>query len=196
MPQVIESFDDAPEIPHEEHLSTAYPFTGKMVKVRVDQVRLPSGQESEREMVEHPGSVVIVPVTTDGKVIFVRQYRYVVRDYLLELPAGLVDAGEEPEECAARELKEEVAHVPGGMRRLCSVYTSPGFTDEVTTIFLAENCMPVDPEDDPDEPIQVMYVPLEDISAMIAHDDRLVDAQSLLGLLWLVRLGMVPPTRP
>ncbi|HWV22907.1 MAG TPA: NUDIX hydrolase [Thermomicrobiales bacterium] len=191
MPQVIDSFDDAPEMPHEEHQSTEYPFRGKMLTVRVDKVRLPSGKEADRELVEHPGSAVIIPVTTDGRVIFVRQFRYAIGEYLLELPAGLVDEGETPEETAIRELKEEVAHVPGGIRALSTVYMSPGYTEEKTTIFLAENCMPVNAEDDPDEPIQMMYVPLTDIPRLIvAGDDRVGDAQTLLGLLWLCRLGL------
>lgn len=191
MPQVIDSFDDAPEMPHEEHLSTEYPFRGKMLTVRVDKVRLPSGAESDRELIEHPGSAVVIPLTTDGRVIFVRQYRYAIGEYLLELPAGLVDEGEEPEVTAVRELKEEVAHVPGGMRKLSTVYMSPGYTDEKTTIFLAENCMPVDAEDDEDEPIQVMYVPLEEIPGLIVDGgDKIDDAQTLLGLLWLSRLGL------
>lgn len=192
MPEVIDSFDDAPEMLHEEHLSTAYPFRGKMLTVRVDTVRLPSGKESDRELVDHPGSAVIIPVTTDRKVIFVRQYRYAIGEYLLELPAGLVDAGEDPETTAIRELKEEVAHVPGGIRKLSTIYMSPGYTDEKTTIFLAENCMPVDAEDDPDEPIQVLYVPLAEIPRLIVDGgDKVDDAQTLLGLLWLSRLGMV-----
>lgn len=192
MPQEIHSFDDAPEMPHEEHLSSEYPFKGMMLTLRVDKVRIPSGKEAVRELVEHPGSAVIIPVTTDRKVIFVRQYRYAINDYLLELPAGLVDPGEDPETTAIRELKEEVAHVPGGIRKLSTVYMSPGYTEEKTTIFLAENCMPVDAHDDPDEPIQIMYVPLEDIPGLLAEDDDKVgDAQTLLGMLWLCRLGMV-----
>lgn len=188
MPQVIASFDDAPDMSHEERISTEYPFAGKLIKVRVDKVRLPSGKESNREVVEHPGSVVIIPVTTDGKVIFVRQYRYATGEYLLELPAGLSDEEEDPEQTAVRELKEEVAHVPGGLRKLCSVYMSPGYSDKMTTIFLAENCMPVDAEDDPDEPLQILYVPLSEVAGMVGSGAA--DAQTLLGMLWLIRLGM------
>lgn len=191
MPQVIESFDDAPDMPHEERLSTERAFEGELIKVRVDKVRLPSGSEGVRELVEHPGSVVIVPVTSDGKVLFVRQYRYATGAYLLELPAGLMDEGEDPLTSAKRELLEETSHEAGSMRELCTTYISPGYTEEVTTIFLAENCTPVEYEDDEDEPMQLIYIPLEEIPEILAPGSETVgDAQTMLGMLWLVRLGM------
>lgn len=191
MPQVIESFDDAPDMPHEEHVSTDRPFEGQLIKVRVDTVRLPSGKEGVRELVEHPGSAVIVPVTTDGKVLFLRQYRYATGRYLLELPAGLIDGGEDPLASAKRELLEETSHEAGSVRELCTVYISPGYTEEVTTIFLAEDCTPIDYEDDEDEPMQMLYVPLSDIPGMLTPGSETVgDVQTMLGMLWLIRLGL------
>ena len=191
MPQVIESFDDAPDRPHEELLSSERAFEGQLIKVRVDKVRLPSGHEGVRELVEHPGSVVIVPVTSDGNVLFIRQFRYATGDYLLELPAGLIDEGEDPLTSAKRELLEETSYEAGSVRHLCTTYISPGYTEEVTTIFLAENCTPVEYEDDQDEPIQMLHVPLEEIPGMLtAGSETVGDAQTMLGMLWLVRLGM------
>jgi ADP-ribose pyrophosphatase len=191
MPKVIESFDDAPDMPHEERLSSEFPFTGQLVKLRVDTVRLPSGKEAVRELIEHPGSVVIVPVTTDGHVLFLRQFRYATGDYLLELPAGLIDEGENPLTTAKRELVEETGHEAGSVRKLCTVYISPGYTEEITTIFLAEDCTPVEHDDDEDEPLQMLYVPLSDIKGMLTEgDQKAADAQTLLGMLWLVRLGL------
>lgn len=191
MPQVIESFETAPDMPHEEHLSTEHPFEGKLVKVRVDKVRLPSGREGVRELVEHPGSAVIVPVTTDGKVLFIRQFRYATGTYLLELPAGLIDDGEDALESARRELLEETSYETGSIRELCTVYISPGYTEEVTTIYLAENCTPVEYEDDEDEPIQMLPIPLSEIRDLLTEGTNQVgDAQTMLGMLWLVRLGL------
>lgn len=191
MPKVIDSFDGASDMPHEERLGTDYPFIGRLLKVRVDKVRLPSGKEAVREMVEHPGSAVIVPVTQNGHVLFLRQYRYATGEYLLELPAGLIDAGEDPLTAAKRELIEETAHEVGTIRELCTVYISPGYTEEITTIFLAENCTPVEPKDDEDEPLQMLYVPLSDIPAMLTEGNpKAADAQTLLGMLWLMRLGL------
>ncbi len=192
MPKVIDSFENAPELPHDEHLSSEDVFDGTLLKLRVDKVRTPSGKEAQRELIDHPGSVVIVPVTTDGKVLFVRQFRYSIAQYLLELPAGLIDPGEDPLESAKRELVEEVSYEAGTIRELCKVYISPGYTKEMTTIFLAEDCTPVEHEDDEDEPMQLLPVDLHDIPALLTPGgDDAVDAQTLLGMLWLVRLGLV-----
>jgi ADP-ribose pyrophosphatase len=191
MPKVIDSFENAPDLPHDEHLSSERAFDGMLLKLRVDKVRTPSGKEAQRELIEHPGSVVIVPVTTDGKVLFVRQFRYSIGEYLLELPAGLIDPGEDPLESAKRELVEEVSYEAGTIRELCKVYISPGYTQEMTTIYLAEDCTPVDHEDDEDEPMQLFPIDLHDIPAMLTPGVAdAVDAQTLLGMLWLVRLGM------
>jgi ADP-ribose pyrophosphatase len=191
MPKVIDSFENAPDMPHDEHISSETAFEGTLLTLRVDKVRTPSGKEAQRELIEHPGSVVIVPVTTDGKVLFVRQFRYAIGDYLLELPAGLIDPGEDPIDSAKRELVEEVSYEAGTIRELCKVYISPGYTKEMTTIYLAEDCVPVDHEDDEDEPLQLFPVDLHDIPAMLTPGVAdAVDAQTLLGMLWLVRLGL------
>lgn len=191
MPQEIDSFTNAPDMPHEEHLSSEKVFEGTLLNIRVDKVRTPSGKEAQRELVEHPGSAVIVPVTTDGRVLFIRQFRYATGGYLLELPAGLIDEGEDAEETAKRELLEETSYEAGTVRELCKVYISPGYTEEVTTIFLAENCTPVEYEDDQDEPIQILPVPLSEIQGMLEPGPAdAVDAQTMLGMLWLVRLGL------
>jgi ADP-ribose pyrophosphatase len=191
MPQVIDSFTDAPDMPHEEHVSSEQVFEGNLLKVRVDTVRTPSGKEAKRELVEHPGSVVIVPVTTDGKVLFIRQFRYATGDYLLELPAGLIDEGEDPIESAKRELIEETSYEAGTIRELCKIYISPGYTEELTTIFLAEDCTPVEHEDDEDEPIQMFPVDLRDLREMLVPGAAdAADAQTMLGMMWLVRLGL------
>lgn len=191
MPQLIDSFENAPDLPHEEYLSSERVFDGTLLKVRVDTVRTPSGKESPRELVEHPGSVVIVPVTSDGMVLFIRQYRYATGNYLLELPAGLIDEGEDPEKAATRELLEETSFEPGSIRELCKVYVSPGYTEEITTIYLAEDCTPIDYEDDEDEPIQLLPVPLAEIPRMLTPGPAdAIDAQTMLGMLWLVRLGL------
>lgn len=191
MPKVIDSFENAPDIPHETFVSTEDVFDGTLLKLRVDTVTLPSGKEGTREMIEHPGSVVIVPVTTDGKVLFVRQFRYSIGDYLLELPAGLIDPGEDPEESAKRELLEEVSYEAGTIRELCKVYISPGYTKEMTIIYLAEDCVPVDYEDDEDEQMQLFPIDLHDVKdLLVAGAADAVDAQTMLGMLWLVRLGL------
>jgi ADP-ribose pyrophosphatase len=181
--------DEPREIPHETRTGSRRAFDGKLLHVRVDDVRLPSGATSVREIVEHPGSVVIVPVTVHDEVLMIRQYRYATGRSLLELPAGLIDPGEEVEAAARRELIEETGHQAGTMTRLTTVYVSPGYSEERTTFFLAEGCVPVANHDpDPDEPIELVRVKRDNVpSLLIPGDTRVENAQAMLGLLWLLR---------
>ena len=106
------------DLPHEERLSGRRAFDGRMLHVRVDDVRMPSGRRTVREVVEHPGSVIVLPVTVDDDVLFVRQYRYAVDERVIELPAGLLDEGEDPENAARRELAEETGYDAGDLSLL------------------------------------------------------------------------------
>ncbi|HVL26255.1 MAG TPA: NUDIX hydrolase [Thermomicrobiales bacterium] len=195
MPMTTYSLDElagAPDLPHETTLATRRAFDGHLLHVRVDDVRLPSGRESVREIVEHPGSAVIVPVTVDGHLLMIRQYRYVIDDYLLELPAGVLDPGEDALTAARRELIEETGHEAGTIRELSTVYVSPGYTHERSTLVLAEGCVPVAHEADQDEPIQLVLIPLAEIPALLtAGASPIRNAQAMIGLMWLYRLGMV-----
>jgi ADP-ribose pyrophosphatase len=141
------------EIP--ERLKSDVAFQGRLVTVRVDEVRLPTGKETVREVVEHSGSAVILPVTEQGDILFVRQYRYPVGRELIELPAGLVDEGETPLESARRELTEETGHVSDDWREIAACYPSAGYAHELVTIFLALDCRPVEWEADPDEGLTI-----------------------------------------
>jgi len=188
----LQSLPEAPDLPHETRIGTRRAFDGHLLHVRVDDVRLPSGRESVREIVEHPGSAVIVPVTADGHVLLIRQFRYLTGEYLLELPAGIVDPGEDVIATGRRELIEETGHEAGSIRELATVYVSPGYTGERSTLLLAEGCRPVAHEADQDEPIQLVRVPLAEVPALLdAGDSPIRNAQAMLGLMWLVRLGMV-----
>lgn len=176
-------------MPHEEQVSTTRGFDGALLHVRVDDVRLPSGRASKREIVEHPGSVVVVPVTTAGTVLMIQQYRYAVGEYLLELPAGLVDPGEAPLAAAGRELVEETGYRAGSLALLASAWVSPGYSQEETRIVLARGCVPVEHEADEDEPIELLHVPLADVPGLLtAGNGVLRNMQAMLGLMWLYRL--------
>lgn len=114
-------------------------YNGKVFDVIVDYVEYPSGNGGIREVVHHPGGAVIVPLLEDGRVMLVKQLRYPFGKHILELPAGKLSPNEDPEKAAARELEEETGWMAGTLTRVTSIYTTPGFCDEVLTIFLATN---------------------------------------------------------
>ena len=186
---------DKPQPPHETPTGSRRAFDGKMLHVRVDDVRLPSGRMSVREVVEHPGSAIIVPVTAAGDVLMIEQYRYVAGQRLLELPAGLVDPGEDALRAAKRELIEETGYTSDDITAVASLYASPGYTEEHATLFLARDCRPVaDHQPDPDEPLTLVSVPLADIpSLLVPGANRVVNSAAVIGLLWLLRRDLDLP---
>lgn len=112
-------------------------YAGKVFNLIVDEVEYPSGNRAIREVAEHPGGAVVVPVLPGGELLMVRQFRYPMKQYLYELPAGKLDPGEVPAVCAARELEEETGYRAGSLKKLTSIYTSPGFCTECLHIFMA-----------------------------------------------------------
>ena len=173
--------------PFGETLSSRRGFDGAWVHVRVDEVRLPTGRVTTREVIEHPGSVAIVGVTSDGNVLLLRQSHHAIGRTLLGIPAGTLEPGESPEACARRELAEETGYRAGPLRQLAAYYTSPGYTNERMTIFHAADCEPAGSEIDPDELIRLTPVPLADVSRLLAPGpDQLADAKTLIGLLVLL----------
>jgi ADP-ribose pyrophosphatase len=174
--------------PHDETLASHRGFDGVHVHVRVDEVRLPSGRLATREVVEHPGAVAIVGVTSDRRVLLLRQRHHTIQRTLLGLPAGTLEPGETPEACARRELEEETGYRAGPLTQLAVFYTSPGYTDERLTVFRADDCQPVDGEIDPDELIQLAPVPIAVIPRLVTPGpDQIEDAKTLIGLLLLLR---------
>jgi ADP-ribose pyrophosphatase len=180
--------DASPDPPQPETLDSRRGYDGSWVHVRVDRVRLPSGRITTRETVEHPGSVAIVGVTTEGTVLLLRQTHHTIGRTLLGLPAGTLEPGESPEACARRELEEEAGYRAGRLTRRASYFTSPGYTDERLTIFQADDCVPAGGAIDPDELIQLAPTPLADLPRLVAPGpEQLADAKTLIGLLLLLR---------
>lgn len=170
-------------------LSSARGFDGAWVHVRVDQVQLPSGRVATREVVEHPGAVAVVAVTQDDQVLLLRQAHHPIQQVLLGLPAGTLEPGESPESCARRELTEETGYRAGSVTQIASYFTSPGYTSEQLTIFLAEQCEFAAGEIDPDELISVWPTPLAEIPGLVHPGPGQVrDAKTLIGLLLLCQL--------
>jgi 8-oxo-dGTP pyrophosphatase MutT (NUDIX family) len=165
-----------------ERIGSEVVYQGKIFKVRKTRLRFDDGEETEREIVEHPGAVAVVPF--DGERIFmVAQPREAVDEQsLLELPAGKLDEeGEGPEDTARRELAEEIGKGAGDWKLLTSFYTSPGFAAEECHVYLATNLYDERADAGEEERIEVVEVPLDRLDETI---ERCRDAKSLVGLLW------------
>ncbi|HEY8393289.1 MAG TPA: NUDIX hydrolase [Thermaerobacter sp.] len=165
-------------------------YRGKIFNLRRDTVRLRDGTVASRDIVEHPGSVVIAAVTDRREVILVRQYREPAGRFLWELPAGRRDPGEEPLAGARRELEEETGLRARTWRLLATFYASPGYTTEFKWLFLAQDLEPGSRRPDPDEDIEVRAVPLAEALAMAARGE-ILDAKTLIGLLVVERGGLL-----
>lgn len=160
-------------------------------QLRIARVRLPDGSERERGVIDHPGSVVIVPMA-DDRVLMLRQYRLALEETILELPAGTRDWQETWEMCAQRELREETGFRAGSWTSLGQVWPAPGITNERMALYLATDLTEDPLPADADEEIQVAPYPLEELVGM-AIDGRLQDAKSIVGLLRAaVYLGRMP----
>jgi ADP-ribose pyrophosphatase len=169
------------DIGDHEILASEELFNGRVVKLSIDEVRLPDGRTARWERVSHPGAVGIVPLLEDGRVVMVRQYRHAVGGVLLEIPAGKLDTGESPEDTARRELAEEVGLKAGEMLKLAEFYNSPGYSDEYFHLFLARELSPEPGEPEADEFLEVEKIPLEEAARMISNGE-IRDAKSIIGI--------------
>lgn len=155
---------------------------GKVVKLSVDRVELPNGSVTELEVIRHQGAAAVVPLTADGDVLMVRQYRHATGGWLLEVPAGKLDPGEAPDICAARETEEEVGYRVGRLDPLGWIWTTPGFTDEKIWLYLARDLVPGSQNLDGDEVLSVEKMPLVEAVSMV-HRGKICDGKSVCALL-------------
>ena len=163
-------------------------YEGNILDLEVDRVLLPSGGEATREVVRHQGAVVILPLHKNRRVEFVRQHRYPMGEILLELPAGKLDPGEKPVDCAGRELAEETGWKPVEIHELGSFFTTPGFTDEVLHAFIATPLESApDVAQDPDEAIDNVTMTVEE--ALAACRDGLIRDSKTIATLFLAQLN-------
>jgi len=161
-------------------LSSTYIYQGKIIKLRQDKVKLPDGKETIREIVEHPGAVVILALTDDRKVVMIRQFREPVNEVLWELPEG-----EDLVRCAKRELEEETGYYPRKIKKLITFFSTPGFCNEKLTLFLAEDLEKKNKNEDADEFIQVKNLKISEVLKMI-KGNVIKDAKTIIGILYLV----------
>ena len=156
-------------------------YKGRIVDLRLETVTLPNRVTVTLEMIRHPGAAAIVPVHEDGSVTLVHQYRYATGGYLWEIPAGKLDAEEDPVCCAARELQEEVGLKAGELVRLGTIFTAPGFCDERIHLFLARQLTAMTQQLDEDEVLSVSRMPLSQALDMI-RSGAIQDAKTIAGL--------------
>lgn len=159
-------------------------FAGRIIKVSVDTVELPDGSVSTREIVRHQGAVAVLPVDEEGQVWLVRQYRKPVERVLLEIPAGTLEPGEDPEQCAVRELEEETGLSAGSWEKILSYYSAPGFSDEYLHIYLARDLRPGHSHPDRDEFLEAVKMPWRDAYQAIFQGD-IADGKSIIALQYL-----------
>lgn len=155
-------------------------FQGKVISLQVDTVQLPNGETATREIVKHPGAAAVLALI-DGKMLVVEQYRKPMEKFQIEIPAGKLDAGEEPIAAAARELQEETGYRAGRLRPINSFYTSPGFADEKLFLFLAEDLVKGDSRPDEDEFLAVDAITFEQAQTYI-REERISDAKTILAV--------------
>lgn len=157
------------------------PFTGKLLKIRVDHVILPNGRHSKREIVEHRGAVAIVPITEEG-VILERQYRHAVGKTIWEIPAGTLEEGESSLDAAARELEEETGYFPGKLEELAHFYVAVGYSTEIIRLYMATDLTRKPSRQEADESIESLVVPLSEALRMV-ESNEIEDAKTIIGLL-------------
>jgi len=162
-------------------LMTRNIYTGIVVNLNVDTVTLPNGVTVDLEVVRHPGAAAVVPLKDDGTVILIRQFRHAAGGFIYEVPAGKLHPGEDPTACAARELEEEVGYRADRLELLSSIFTAPGFTDEVIHIYKATGLTIGRQQLDRDEVLEVIEMPLRDAMRMI-ETGEIRDAKSIVGL--------------
>jgi ADP-ribose diphosphatase len=157
-------------------------YKGRVVEFNLEEAALPNGQTVQLEILRHPGASAVVPLQEDGRVVMIRQYRHAAGGMIDEVPAGRLEPGESPIDCARRELAEEVGRAAAQWVRLGSIWTTPGFTDEKTHIFLARHLSSVSQSLEHDEVIEVVERPLEEAIEMI-HRGEITDGKTICALM-------------
>ena len=173
----------------ESTISTKVVYKGDFLDVRRDEVLLPNGETAAREWINHPGAVVIVPILPNGEIALIKQFRYAAGSEFIELPAGKLDAGEDPEECALRELEEEIGYRANKIKFLANIHPAIGFTNEIMGVFLAENLEKTQHNRDKDEFLKLVPTTLTEALNLV-WENKITDVKSIIGLLWLKKISI------
>lgn len=169
----------------EKTISSERIYEGKIINLKVDEVNLPNGKTSKRELIEHPGAVAILAITPENKIIMVEQYRKALERSIIEVPAGKLEKGESPETTAMRELEEETGFSADSLELIQSFSTSPGFADEVVHLYLAVGLKKSESGavTDDDEFVELMEVTIEEAEEMM-RNNQIYDAKTAFAVLW------------
>ena len=170
-------------------ITTERKYSGRVLDLDVDTVKFPDGTIGQLEMIRHPGAAAVEPFvdppgTPDPRVLMLRQFRHAADGYLWEIPAGRLEAGEPPEACARRELREEAGMTAGSIIALTSILTTPGFTDELIHLFSAHNLSPVPTAREPDEFMEVHEIRWSEVGRRIRQGE-IRDAKTLTALMFV-----------
>ncbi|MDQ0350920.1 ADP-ribose pyrophosphatase [Alkalibacillus filiformis] len=172
----------------EKTIHTEKIYEGRIIDVEVDDVTLPNGETSKRELVRHPGAVALIALTDKDKIVMVEQYRKALGKSIIEIPAGKLEAGESPKITAARELEEETGYRAQSLSYVVSYYTSPGFADEIIYIYKAEGLEVVSEDQlqmDEDEFVELKEVSIKEALRLI-EEERIHDAKTIHAIYYLM----------
>jgi ADP-ribose diphosphatase len=165
-----------------EVIESKIKFSGKVFDLKVDKIIYDSGNFGIREVAVHPGGAVVVPVKDDGKIVMVKQFRYPLQKFLIELPAGKLDINEDPMHCAIRELEEETGYKSENVKKLGSIYTTPGFCSEELHIFLAKDLIPGNHNREEGEyGMEILEFTFDEIEEKIKNGE-IVDSKTICGI--------------
>lgn len=165
-------------------------FTGSVLTLVQDRVQLPSGQKTTREVIKHPGAVVILALTDENKLLLVDQYRYPMQKNLLEFPAGTLEADEQPLACAKREIIEETGFAAASMEYFGELYPTPGFCDEIQQLFIARGLTKAEQNLDEDEIIEVKMLSVQEFEQAVASGE-ILDAKTIASYFKARQLGKI-----
>jgi len=170
----------------EKTIQTEVKFEGRIITLQVDEVELPNGKTSNREIVKHPGAVAVIAVTKDKKIVLVEQFRKALERSIIEIPAGKIEIGEAPEKTALRELEEETGYTTGNLQYIQSFATSPGFANEIIHLYFAENIEKLEQPVglDEDEFVELLHVTISEMEEMVKKQ-QIYDAKTAFAYIWL-----------
>jgi ADP-ribose pyrophosphatase len=157
-------------------------FRGRVVKLALEEHRLPDGRRARFEIIRHSGGAAVLPLLSGGRVVLIRQFRPACGGMILELPAGRVEPEESPEACIVRELQEEIGYRAGKLEKLGEMLTAPGYSDEVVHLFAASELIAVERSPEPDEYIEAVVLPLPEALKMVRNGE-ISDGRTQLALL-------------